>query len=242
MSNEETIIMQPQNNNQAQQVQNVDTPKQEEKNTGKGKNIAAMTGAAVFGGAAGGAGTAAAANLFTKEQEVKVEEETPAATTTAKPEQEVEEKTETKVTPVTTDEHGEPDYTGHGGADPVTPQPQLQQTSNDSNETQEVQVLGVYHNDEGQEAAVLTDGETVAVVLDANGDGEANVIGIDENHNNQFDEGEVHDISDQHIGMGQFEDAYFAQQEEQLQQEHDTFAYNASEEADYNNDAEVYDA
>ena len=243
MNNEETIIMQPQNNNQAQQVQNVDSPKQEEKKSGNGKKVAAMTGAAVFGGAAGGAGTAAAATMFTKEQEeeqeqeVKVEEETPAATTTAKPEPKVEEKTEEL--PVTVDENGETDYTGNAGADPVAqnPTPEPQPTGNEGGDTHEVQVLGVYENGEGQEMAILTDGETVAAVLDANGDGEANVIGIDENMNGQLEEGEIHDISDQHISMSQYEDAYLAQQQEQIQQEHETFAYNADEQQDYNNDA-----
>lgn len=246
MNNEETIIMQPQNNNQAQQVQNVDTPKQEEKKSGNGKKVAAMTGAAVFGGAAGGAGTAAAATMFTKEQEeeeqeqeVKVEEETPAATTTAKPEPKVEEKAETEEIPITVDENGETDYTGNAGADPVAqnPTPEPQPTGNESGDAHEVQVLGVYENGEGQEMAILTDGETVAAVLDANGDGEANVIGIDENMNGQFEEGEVYDISDQHISMSQYEDAYLAQQQEQIQQEHDTFAYNADDQQDYNNDA-----
>ena len=246
MNNEETIIMQPKNNEKAQQIQSVETPKQEEKKSGNGKKVAAMTGAAVFGGAAGGAGTAAAANMFNKEQEeeqeqeVKVEEDTPATTTTAKPEPKVEEKIETEEIPVTVDENGETDYTGNAGADPVTQNPTStsQQTGNDGSDAHEVQVLGVYENGEGQEMAILTDGETVAAVLDANGDGEANVIGIDENMNGQLEEGEIHDISDQHISMSQYEDAYLAQQQqEQIQQEHETFAYNADDQQDYNNDA-----
>ena len=245
MNNEETIIMQPQNNNQAQQVQNVDTPKQEEQKSGNGKKVAAMTGAAVFGGAAGGAGTAAAANMLNKEQteeqeqEVKVDEDTPTTTTTAKPGPKAEEKIETEEIPVTVDENGETDYTGNAGADPVTQNPTStpQTTGNAGSDAHEVQVLGVYENGEGQEMAILTDGETVAAVLDANGDGEANVIGIDENMNGQLEEGEIHDISDQHISMSQYEDAYLAQQQEQMQQEHETFAYNADDQQDYNNDA-----
>ena len=245
MNSEETIIMQPQNNNQAQQVQNVDTPKQEEQKSGNGKKVAAMTGAAVFGGAAGGAGTAAAANMLNKEQteeqeqEVKVDEDTPTTTTTAKPGPKAEEKIETEEIPVTVDENGETDYTGNAGADPVAqnPTPEPQPTGNEGGDAHEVQVLGVYENGEGQEMAILTDGETVAAVLDANGDGEANVIGIDENMNGQLEEGEIYDISDQHISMSQYEDAYLAQQQEQIQQEHETFAYNADDQQDYNNDA-----
>ena len=245
MNSEETIIMQPQNNNQAQQVQNVDTPKQEEQKSGNGKKVAAMTGAAVFGGAAGGAGTAAAANMLNKEQteeqeqEVKVDEDTPTTTTTAKPGPKAEEKIETEEIPVTVDENGETDYTGNAGADPVAqnPTPEPQPTGNEGGDAHEVQVLGVYENGEGQEMAILTDGETVAAVLDANGDGEANVIGVDENMNGQLEEGEIYDISDQHISMSQYEDAYLAQQQEQIQQEHETFAYNADDQQDYNNDA-----
>ena len=245
MNNEETIIMQPQNNNQAQQVQNVDTPKQEEQKSGNGKKVAAMTGAAVFGGAAGGAGTAAAANMLNKEQteeqeqEVKVDEDTPTTTTTAKPGPKAEEKIETEEIPVTVDENGETDYTGNAGADPVAqnPTPEPQPTGNEGGDAHEVQVLGVYENGEGQEMAILTDGETVAAVLDANGDGEANVIGVDENMNGQLEEGEIYDISDQHISMSQYEDAYLAQQQEQIQQEHETFAYNADDQQDCNNDA-----
>lgn len=236
--------MQPKNNEKAQQIQSEETPKQEEKKSGNGKKNAAMTGAAVFGGAAGGAGTAAAANMFNKEQEeeqeqeVKVEEDTPAATTTAKPEPKVEEKVETEEVPVTVDENGEIDYTGNAGADPVAQAPTPQTTSNEGSDAHEVQVLGVYENGEGQEMAILTDGETVAAVLDANGDGEANVIGVDENMNGQLEEGEIYDISDQHISMSQYEDAYLAQQQEQMQQEqHETFAYNADDQQDYNNDA-----
>ena len=245
MNSEETIIMQPQNNNQAQQVQNVDTPKQEEKKSGNGKKVAAMTGAAVFGGAEGAAGTAAAANMLNKEQteeqeqEVKVDEDTPTTTTTAKPGPKAEEKIETEEIPVTVDENGETDYTGNAGADPVAqnPTPEPQPTGNEGGDAHEVQVLGVYENGEGQEMAILTDGETVAAVLDANGDGEANVIGVDENMNGQLEEGEIYDISDQHISMSQYEDAYLAQQQEQIQQEHETFAYNADDQQDYNNDA-----
>ena len=245
MNSEETIIMQPQNNNQAQHVQDVDTPKQEEKKSGNGKKVAAMTGAAVFGGAAGGAGTAAAANMLNKEQteeqeqEVKVDEDTPTTTTTAKPGPKAEEKIETEEIPVTVDENGETDYTGNAGADPVAqnPTPEPQPTGNEGGDAHEVQVLGVYENGEGQEMAILTDGETVAAVLDANGDGEANVIGVDENMNGQLEEGEIYDISDQHISMSQYEDAYLAQQQEQIQQEHETFAYNADDQQDCNNDA-----
>lgn len=257
MNNEETIIMQPQNNKQAQnnnltmQEHTVDSQKQEEKMSNSGKNFAAVTGAAVVGGIIGGAGTAAAANMFNNEQEeqepeVKVEE-AQAATSTAKPAPKVEEKHETEEVIATVDENGETDYTGNAGADPVAQNPTAgpQPVSNVGNDDYEVQVLGIYENGEGQEMAFLTDGETVAAVLDANGDGVANLIAVDENLNGQFEEGEVHDISDQHISMDQIEQEYLAQQQElmeqeemeQMEQEHDTFAYDTDDDLDYDNDA-----
>ena len=39
--------------------------------------------------------------------------------------------------------------------------------------------------------------------------------------------------------MADYQQAYLAQQQEQMQQEHDTFAYNASDDQqDYNNDVD----
>ena len=142
-------------------------------------------------------------------------------------------------------ESAEPDYTGAHHADPVTPNPEahaaVDETSN--SDTNEVQVLGVYEaqgeNGQTMQAAVLTNGEDVAAVIDVDGDGVANVLVVDENHNQQIDEGEVYDLSNDHVQMSDYQDAYLAQQQEQMQQEHDTFAYNASDDQqDYNNDVD----
>lgn len=264
MNNEETIIMQPQNTDKAQQTQNVETPK-EEKKSSNGKKVAAMTGAAVFGGAAGGAGTAAAAAMYndaqTEEQETekqeteaKVEEEAAPAAATAKPEPKVEPKPEPVVEPtveakvepeeipVSVDGNGEPDYTGHAGADPVaqnpTSTPEPQPTGNDGGDANEVQVLGVYQSEDGMEAAVLTDGQEVAAVVDVDGDGTADVLLVDENHNQHIEEGEVYDVSSEHVQMTQYEDAYLAQQQaEAQQQEQEIIAINTDDQQDYNNDA-----
>lgn len=249
MNNEETIIMQPKNNNnKAQQTTaNAESPK-EEKNTNSGAKVGATIAAATIGGFTGGVGTVAAAKMMNTEEEAEVQDVENVQDTEAKPSAKPVEPAPTveakeEEIPVTVDENGEPDYTGHAGADPVTENPQPTPVSNAS-EAGEVQVLGVYErtdeNGVHQELAVLTDGETVAVVLDANGDGDANVIGIDENMNGHLEEGEIHDISEQHIGMSQFEQEYIAQQQEmeqQMQQEHETFAINADDQQDYNNDA-----
>lgn len=118
----------------------------------------------------------------------------------------------------------------------------MQPLNNESAEP-EVQVLGVYEapGEDGQtmEAVVLTDGEDVAAVIDVDGDGMADVLAVDANHNQQLDEGEVIDVSQEHFQMSQFEDAYLAQQQEDMQQDHDTFAYNADDQMDYGNEPDL---
>lgn len=257
MNNEETIIMQPQNNKKAEEVKNiVETPEapaaepvKKEKKTGKGKKVDATVGAAAMGGAVGGAGTVAAANHMsnaedTEEVEAEVVEEAAAPVAEAKPEPEpaVEEKEE--IVENVPEDETEPDYPQANGADPVTPQPTP--TNNASGEEGgEVVVLGIEegYTEDGThvEAAYLTDGETIAAVVDYDGDGEANIIAIDENVNGQIEENEIYDIAEQHVEMDAFEQQYLAQQQMAEQEQQDTFAYNASDETDYNNDVEVYD-
>lgn len=252
MNSEDTIIMQPQNtqNNKAAESKNetkneVNNTK-EVKNEGKGntaQRVGATIAAGVGGGAIGGGAAAYAANQMNEEpveEEVKVEpapEPAPQPEPTPQPEEPKEEEI-----PVTIDETQEPDYTNQNGANPVVDEPQPQQTGDEGG--QEIQVLGVYENEEGQEMAVLTDGETVAAVVDTTGDDEANIIWVDGSDGSPADgvvqEGEIHDISDQHIGMEQFEQEYLAQQQMEMEQQ-DTFAYNAADETDYNNDVDTYD-
>lgn len=147
---------------------------------------------------------------------------------------------------LTSDEN---DYTNHHGANPV---------SESTSSGDDVQILGVYERDiDGvhQEMAVMTDGEDVAAVIDVDGNGEADIAVIDIDHSQTIEENEVFDISDQHIEMDTYEEAYIAQQEEMDQMEmdyaemqqqemedQDSFAYNASDDQDYNNDVEFYDA
>lgn len=240
MNNEETIIMQPQTANKATETTKKEEAPKSEKKENNGKRVAATVAAGVFGGAAGGAASAAAATMLNAdEQEDSAEETQEEVVAEVRPASVQETKEEVLVNPE------EPDYSGNNGADPIVqpqeePEPHSVQTSNE--EEPEVQVLGVYERTEDggahQELAILTDGDEIAAVLDADGDGIADVIGIDHDHNQQFDEGEIYDISEQHIGMEQYEQAYLAQQEEVDQQ--DTFAYEASDETDYNNDADTY--
>ena len=252
MNNEETIVMKPQNSNKAEKTQNVETA---EKESNKGKKIAATAAAAVMGGVVGGGATYAATEmLHDKEAEEQKQEEEAQATeepvvaAAEQPQKEQHNETPKEEVAVKVDEdaNAEPDYTGHNGADPVTPNPEVHAAVNENSDTDtnEVQVLGVYEaqGDQGQtmQAAVLTNGEEVAAVVDLDGDGMAEVLVVDENHNQQIDEGEVYDLSNDHVQMSDYQDAYLAQQQEQMQQEHDTFAYNTSDDQqDYNNDADL---
>lgn len=250
MNNEETIFMQPQNNNnEAEHTQNV---KAAEKKSDKAKKVVATAAASVMGGVVGGGTTYAATEMLHDKEadEQKPEEEAQATEEpVAKEPQNVEhpeaQKEEVAVKMDDNDEGAEPDYTNHAGADPVTPNPVVQATvdeASDSNaNTNEVQVLGVYEtqgeNGQAMQAAMLTNGEEVAAVVDLDSDGVADVLLVDENHNQQIDEGEVYDLSNNNVQMSVYQDAYQAQQ--QAQQENDTFAYNANEDQqDYDNDAD----
>lgn len=244
MNNEETIIMKPQNSNKAEQTENVETT---EKKSNKGKKVAATAAAAVMGGVVGsGATYAATTMLHDKEAEEQKQEDEAQTTEEPKKEQQTEAPKEEEVAvKVDAEESAEPDYTGTHHADPVTPNPEVHaavdETSN--SDTNEVQVLGVYEaqgeNGQTMQAAVLTNGEDVAAVIDVDGDCVADVLAVDENHNQQIDEGEVYDLSNEHVQMADYQQAYLAQQQEQMQQEHDTFAYNASDDQqDYNNDVD----
>ena len=146
MNNEETIIMQPKNNEKANETQNssnIETGKK----SGMGKKVAAATAAAaMFGGAAGSGATYAATGMLNdsdaEEQEVQATEE---PTSEAKVEEEPQvAETKEEATP-TVEATAETDYTNNNGADPVTANPEVHATSNDTSaDGNEVQVLGVY--------------------------------------------------------------------------------------------------
>ncbi len=247
MNNEETIIMQPQNNGKAKQTANTESSERANK-VSKGDK-AATAAAAMVGGAVGSGATYAATTMLHDKETEEQKLETPAneelvVTATEEPQKEQHKGAAPKeevVAKVDADETAEADYTGNNGADPVTPNPEVHAAVDDTNGngTNEVQVLGVYEaqGDQGQtmQAAVLTNGEDVAAVVDLDGDGVADVLVVDENHNLQIDEGEVYDLSNEHVQMADYQQAYLAQQ-----QEHETFVYNAdNEQTDYDNDVDL---
>ena len=254
MNKEETVVMKPDNNDKAEQIQNIEST---EKKTSNGKKVAAVATAAVVGGVVGGGATYAATEMLHDKEAGEQKQEAEAQTTeeavgiaAEEPQKEQHSDAPKEEVAVKVDENAneEPDYTGHNGADPVTSNPEPHGSMDETNDTNsnEVQVLGVYEaqGDQGQtmQAAVLTNGEEVAAVIDVNGDGVADVLAVDENHNQQIDEGEVYDLSSENVQMAGFQQIYEQQeqmQQEQIQQEHDTFAYNASDDQqDYDNDAD----
>ena len=261
MNNEETIVMKPQNN-KAEQPQSVETV---DKKSNKGKKVVSTAAASIVGGVVvGGAAYTTTEMLHSKEEaeEQKPEEEAvaaekPAAAVVDEPqkeqsdeppkEQSDEPQKEEIVSRVDGEEGGEHDYTNHNGADPVTQNPEVQATVDDTSggNAHEVQVLGMYEaqGEDGQpmQAAMLTNGHEVAAVVDLDGDGVADVLAVDENQNQQIDEGEVYDLSNDNVHMADYQDLYMAQQQQmQMDQEQNTFAYNASDDQpDYNNDADL---
>lgn len=238
MNDEKTIIMQP----KAKAEESAKKAKDNKPESNTVRMAAATAAAGVFGGAVGGASSVAAANFIhdieQEEIETPAEEELIAEATPAPA-----AKAEEEIAIVAEEEA---DYTNNNGANPVVEEPEAIAAS-DTTSSNEVQVLGVYERttEDGtyQEMAIMTNGEEYAVILDADGDGEADVLGVDMNHNGELDEGEICDISDQHVSMTVYEQEYLAQQQMEMEMEQqDTFAYEASDETDYDNDVDFYEA
>lgn len=225
MKNEETTIMQP-NNEQGHETQNQSATSETQKKSNTGKRVAATAGAAVIGGAAGAGGTIAAEHMMndkeepeTKEAETK-EEPAASASKTEGTHTQAKHETVAKEEPQSVPEDGNqdgPDYTGHNGANPTTPNPGVHQTNDPSNgnETADVRVVDIQNvqgpNGENAEFVTLTDGQDVAVVADLDGDGKADKIGIDDNHNGHFEQNEIHDISDENWDMAGYRQSYAQQ-------------------------------
>lgn len=243
MNNEETIVMKPQNNNKAEQTQSVETVG---KKSNKGKKVVATAAASIVGGVVGGGAAYAATEMLHSKEEAEEQKPEEEAVAAEKPAAAVvDEPQKEELVSRVDDEGGEPDYTNHNGANPVTQNPEVQATVDDTNggNANEVQVLGMYEaqGEDGQtmQAAMLTNGHEVAAVMDLDGDGVADVLAVDGNHNQQIDEGEVYDLSNDNVHMADYQDLYMAQQQ-QMDQEQNTFAYNASDDQpDYNNDADL---
>lgn len=251
MNNEETIVMKPQNNNKAEQTENVETTTAQKSN--KVKPIVTTAAAGIVGGVVG-AGAAYAADGMSHGKEIeeqKPEDEAQTAEVSnasaaeaSQDKQQVEPQVEAVETKADDTASEGPDYTNLNNANPMTPNPEVEavvdESSND--DANGVQVLGVYdvpgENGQNTQAAVLTNGEEYAVVADIDGDGVADVLGVDENHTQQIEEYEVYDISNECVQMSNFQNAV---DYEQQQQEQETFVYNANDDLseDYNNHADI---
>lgn len=241
MNNEETIVMKPQNN-KAEQPQSVETV---DKKSNKGKKVVATVAASIVGGVVGGGAAYAATEMLHSKEEAEEQKPEEEAVAAEKPAAAVvDEPQKEELVSRVDDEGGEPDYTNHNGANPVTQNPEVQATVDDTNggNANEVQVLGMYEaqGEDGQtmQAAMLTNGHEVATVMDFGGDDIADVLVV---HSPQIGEGEVYDLSNDNVHMADYQDLYMAQQQQiQMDQEQNTFAYNASDDQpDYNNDADL---
>ena len=226
MKNEETTIMQP-NNEQGHETQNPSATSETQKKSNTGQRVAATAGAAVIGGAAGAGGTIATEHMMngkeepeTKEPETKEEPTASASKTNEGTHTQAKHETVAKEEPESVPEDGTqdgPDYPGLNGANPTTPNPGIHQTNDPSNgnETAHVRVVDIQNvqgpNGENAEFVTLTDGQDVAVVADLDGDGKADKIGIDDSHNGHFEQNEIHDISDENWDMAGYRQSYAQQ-------------------------------
>lgn len=252
MNNEETIVMKPQNNNnKAEQTEKVEATTAQKSN--KVKQSVTTAAAGIVGGVVG-AGAAYAADGMNHGKEIEEQKPADEAQTAevsnastaeaSQDEQQVESQVEAVEAKADDTASEGPDYTNLNNANPMTPNPEVEavvdESSND--DANGVQVLGVYdvpgENGQNMQAAVLTNGEEYAVVADIDGDGVADVLGVDENHTQQIEEYEVYDISNECVQMSNFQNAV---DYEQQQQEQETFVYNANDDLseDYNNHADI---
>lgn len=123
--------------------------------------------------------------------------------------------------------------TAQPATDPATPQAQpAGQTTGD------VQVLDYQTVDNGQggqaDVAVITDGTTQAVVIDADRDGIADVMAVDQNHDGQISDNEVINLEGHNVAMQPLQEMAHADDPND-----GMMAQNASYEPDYVNDANV---
>lgn len=123
--------------------------------------------------------------------------------------------------------------TAQPATEPATPQAQpAGQTSGD------VQVLDYQTVDNGQggqaDVAVITDGTTQAVVIDADRDGIADVMAVDQNHDGQLSDNEIINLEGHNVAMQPLQEMAHADDPND-----GMMAQNASYEPDYVNDANV---
>lgn len=213
MNNEETILG-PQPGNEANGT-NQSTEAQTK--YGKGKKAAAVAGAGVLGGIVGAGGAYAAGNMAEhqeEEPEAQATESREGASKAAAQSQPKQAAAEEASTPAAGNSSEGVDRAGQGEADPAPIDARAQPTGGQPATTEpgEVRVVGMQKGQtvdgHTSETAILTDGEVVAVVVDADGDGTAEYLGVDENRDGQFGEDEVVNIQDENVDMASLRQAY----------------------------------
>lgn len=102
---------------------------------------------------------------------------------------------------------------------------------------EDVQVLDYQTVDNGQggqaDVAVITDGTNQAVVIDADRDGIADVMAVDQNHDGQITDNEIINLEGHNVAMQPLQEMAHADPNDGM------MAQNASYEPDYVNDANV---
>ena len=200
-NNEETTIMQPQNNAQPNAAQPQMNPELNKK-PAQGNRVAATVATGVVGAGVGAAAAYGASKIFGKEDE-KVEEdpkEEPKEEPVAAAPQTAAKSTE-EVAPKTEDpELSDPSQEGLGYITEPGNGPTLTPVNEEESQVTGVQEFTTANGQTGQ-AVYINVGDTKAAVVDTDGDGYANVAIKDDNHNNQIETNEIHDISDQNLAM-----------------------------------------
>lgn len=187
---------------------------------GKGKKEAAMAGAVagagVLGGIMGAGGAYAAGNmakLAEEEPEAEVAEAREGAPKAAQSQPKQATAEETPAAAAGNSPEGAC-RAGYGEANQAATDARAHQTEGHTAtaEPGEIRVVGLQRSQTADgntsEAAILTDGRDVAVVVDADGDGTAEYLGVDENRDGWFDEDEVQNIQDENVDMASLRQAY----------------------------------
>lgn len=203
VNNEDTTVMNQENNPQAENTQDP-TADEPQKKSSNGKRVAATVAAGAAGVAAGAGAMYGASEIFGKEDEEVVDEEEGAqeeaaqqATPAAQP---VAAQPQHEETPQVKD----PEEPSNEGLGHIPEQgPTTVPVSNTS--SGEIHVTGSQEfqtaNGQTGEAIYLSDGNTNASLIDTDGDNEVNILAVDLNHDNEIQVNEMIDVSDRHIRM-----------------------------------------
>ncbi len=220
MDNEAIRVLNPESGNQKPEATHVEQKKVKKGSKFMGRAAAATVGAA-FGDGAVEAGERIYNKTTAEEEPAKIDKTLAEAEKTTTAEAIVEKYEDIRVahvddtaTTATLEDLNAIPYDASYIDDsaPATP-------SSGSESDNEVHVVGVAVQDNGDGGMAtivgLQSGEETAIVVDVDTDGTIDIVGIDENHNGQFEQNEWHDASEAHMSTGQVVGAYVEEAHEQ---------------------------